>query len=184
MNDSIVTLRGWVGSEVTHRQPRGISVANFRLGCTPRMKRNGDWVDAETTWYSVSAWRTLADNVGSSVRKGDAVVVHGRLRTESWKRDDGDWSTTLVVDATSVGHDLSRGTSTFLKAAKPERPDTDVHEEVNEMIHAQVGQEGQLTSWGDPVPSPRQAEADPSSLPDDQSEQSEPGPFGREHPAA
>lgn len=179
MNDSIVTLRGWVGSEVTHRQPKGISVANFRLGCTPRIKRNGEWVDAETTWYSVSAWRTLADHIGSSIRKGDAVVVHGRLRTESWKRDDGMWNTTLVVDATSVGHDLTRGTSTFLKAARPERADTDVHEELNEMIHAQVGQEGQLSSWGEPVSSPQDDEAS-----DVAGTETESDPFGREHSAA
>ena len=61
MNDTFVTLHGWVGSEVTFRDPQGVSVANLRVATTPRLKRDGRWVDGETTWYSVTAWRQLAD---------------------------------------------------------------------------------------------------------------------------
>ena len=89
MSDTYVTLHGWVGSDVTYRDPQGISVANFRVASTPRLKKEGKWVDGDTTWYSVTVWRHLADNIRDSVRKGDAVVVHGRLRTDTWKREDG-----------------------------------------------------------------------------------------------
>ena len=54
------------------------------MAVTPRLRRGGDWVDGETTWYTVTAWRALADHVRDSVLKGDAVIVHGRLRTETW----------------------------------------------------------------------------------------------------
>lgn len=120
MNDTFVTLHGWVGSDVTYRDPQGIGVVNFRVGSTPRLKRDGEWVDGDTTWYSVTAWRQLAQNVRDSVRKGDAVVVHGRLRTDVWERQDGQVGSTLQIEASLVGHDLSRGTSVFVRASRPE----------------------------------------------------------------
>lgn len=121
MNDSWVTLQGWVGGEVTSREANGTPVATFRLGCTPRFIRNGVWVDGQTSWYTVTAWRALATNVTESVRKGQPVVVHGRMRADVWEREGLPTSVTHVVDATFVGHDLNRGTSSFERPVRPER---------------------------------------------------------------
>src|SRR3954451_8301398 len=120
MNDTMITFHGWTGGDVRHREARGVSVATVRVAATPRIKKDGEWVDGETTWYSVTAWRTLADHLHDSVRKGDPVIVHGRLRTETWVPEDGPASTTLHVDALLVGHDLTRGISHFIKS-RPER---------------------------------------------------------------
>ena len=77
MQDTFVTFQGWVGSEVRHRVVKETSVASFRVGVTPRLRREGDWVDGETGWYTVTVWRTLADHVRQSIRKGDPVIVSG-----------------------------------------------------------------------------------------------------------
>ncbi len=151
MSDTFVTFHGWVGGEVAYRTPGGVSVANFRVGTTPRLKRKGDWVDGETTWYSVTAWRALAENVRDSVRRGDAVIVHGRLRSENWQRDDGRLSTSLVVDASFVGHDLTRGTSSFTKSSRPERHESDVQAELQELVHRPLEESTRLDSWGEPI---------------------------------
>ncbi len=90
------------------------------MGSTPRRFRGGRWEDGETIWYAVKAWRALATHVAASVRTGDPVVVSGRLVADVWKREDGTVSTRYVVVAASVGHDLTRGTSTFQRAARPE----------------------------------------------------------------
>lgn len=119
MQDTFVTFHGWVGGEVRHRTVRDTSVASFRVGVTPRMRRDGEWVDGETGWYSVTVWRGLADHVRQSVRKGDPVIVHGRLRTETWTPEGGAPTTTLAVDATLVGHDLTRGCSHWWRAPAP-----------------------------------------------------------------
>jgi single-strand DNA-binding protein len=58
------------------------------------------------------------------VRKGDPVIVHGRLRTETWQPEEGGTTTTLQVDASLIGHDLTRGISHFIKQ-RIERPATD-----------------------------------------------------------
>jgi single-strand DNA-binding protein len=129
MNDTFVTFHGWAGSNVRHRTANDVSVATVRVGVTPRLKKDGDWVDGETTWYTVTAWRTLADHLRDSVRKGDPVIVHGRLRTETWEPEQGGTATTLQVDASLVGHDLTRGISHFIKAPRTDRsvaePDVD-----------------------------------------------------------
>lgn len=154
MSDTFVTFHGWVGNDVTHRDPNGLSVANFRVASTPRIKRKGDWMDGDTTWYSVSAWRSLGDNVRDSVKKGDAVIVHGRLRSETWKREDGQMSNTFVVEASFVGHDLTRGTSTFLKSTRPERIEGDVDDEVSQMVHRESDDQTPMDTWGNPRPVP------------------------------
>jgi single-strand DNA-binding protein len=154
MGDTYVTFHGWVGNEVTHREVNSVAVANLRVASTPRIKRKGQWMDGDTTWYSVSAWRSLADNIRDSVKKGDAVIVHGRLRTDAWKREDGQVSSTLLVEASFVGHDLSRGTSVFLRSTKQDRQEVDVNDELAEMIHREADDMTQLDSWGNPVPGP------------------------------
>jgi single-strand DNA-binding protein len=124
MNESLVTLQGWLGSDVTVRQAGEATVASFRLGCTPRRysKRTESWVDGETQWYSVNAWRTLADHCAGSLRRGDPVVVFGRLNAEVWTNKAGIEVSSLTVDATFVGHDLNRGTSQFTKMPRSEQP--------------------------------------------------------------
>jgi single-strand DNA-binding protein len=43
------------------------------------------------------------------------VIVHGRLRTESWQSEDGGTNTTLQVEASLIGHDLNRGITHFMR---------------------------------------------------------------------
>jgi single-strand DNA-binding protein len=129
MNDTFVTFRGWVGGDVRHRVARDVSVATFRVGATPRLKKDGEWVDGETTWYSVTAWRQLADNLAYSIRKGDPVIVHGRLRSETWTPEEGPASTTLHVEALLVGHDLTRGITHFSKARRDAAATTGTEED-------------------------------------------------------
>ncbi|NGN94168.1 single-stranded DNA-binding protein [Nocardioides sp. KC13] len=111
MNDSIITLRGYVGADPIVRSVGDVSVANFRLACTPRKlnRATGEWTDGVTQWFTVSAWRQLGENVGRSLRKGDPVVVHGRLTARSYVNKDGLEVNTFEVEANVVGHDLNRG---------------------------------------------------------------------------
>ena len=121
MNDTVITFRGYAGTDVRHRETRETTVASVRVASTPRVRKDGTWVDGPTTWYSVTAWRTLADHLRDSVRKGDPLVVHGRLlRSETWAPEGAAPSTTLEVEAFVVGHDLNRGISHFIKARRPE----------------------------------------------------------------
>jgi single-strand DNA-binding protein len=88
------------------------------VGSTPRYLRNGSWVDGQTSWFTVNCWRALGRNVKESLQRGDAVVVHGRVRVDVWEREDKSTSTSWIIDASFVGHDLNRGTSSFSKAVR------------------------------------------------------------------
>lgn len=99
-------------------------MASFRVGSTPRhYSRKADaWVDGPTQWYSVNCWRQLAQHVERSLRRGDPVVVHGRLAVRTWPNADGVEMTSVEVEAIFVGHDLNRGTTSFAKPARQGAP--------------------------------------------------------------
>jgi single-strand DNA-binding protein len=69
------------------------------------------------------------------VRKGDPVIVIGRLRTQVWVKDAVQQERT-VLEALTIGHDLSRGTSAFNRSERAQVPE-DRESEVAELI-AQV----------------------------------------------
>lgn len=152
MNETWTTLQGWVGSEVTLRDARGVDVASFRIGCTPRFLRGGEWVNGETNWYTVNCWRGLARNVAESVHKSDPVVVHGRMRVDVWKREGQPDSVSYVVDASFVGHDLNRGVTAFERVtARGDRGEVSEDESVRTLVHGYDAQGPQLDSEGQPL---------------------------------
>lgn len=118
MNEIYVTIQGRVGSEVEFRQAGQVSIASFRLGSNPRQfVRDKGWVDRPTTWFTVECWRGLAENVKESVGKGQPVVVFGKLKTTEWQDNEGNPRSRTVLEATSIGHDLTRGVAMFTKRA-------------------------------------------------------------------
>ena len=127
MNETLVTLQGWLGTDVTLRQAGETPVASFRVACTPRryQKKTDEWVDGATQWFSVNAWRALAEHCERSLRRGDPVVVHGRLNAQVWSNSAGMEVTSYDVEAVAVGHDLNRGTSTFVRPPRPLGEDAD-----------------------------------------------------------
>jgi len=109
--EAYVHMTGYVGGDVEFRN-NTVATASFRLACTPRIRRGGDWTDGETTWQTITCFRSLAENAASSVRKGDPVIVIGRLRTQVWNKE-GVQQERTVLEALTIGHDLTRGTSAF-----------------------------------------------------------------------
>jgi single-strand DNA-binding protein len=118
--EAYLTISGYVGGEVEFRRTdrTQTSKSTFRLACTPRVHRQGCWTDDPTTWVTVTCWRALADHVASSVGKGDPVIVVGRVRTQTWTGTDEQEHSRMVIEATTVGHDLTRGTSAFRRVQR------------------------------------------------------------------
>ena len=70
MNETLLTLQGYVGSPVKLR-PAGESVVARSGWAAPRAAssaRPAAWFDEETQWFTVSAWRGLADNCAPSLQ--------------------------------------------------------------------------------------------------------------------
>ncbi|MDR1078024.1 MAG: single-stranded DNA-binding protein [Propionibacteriaceae bacterium] len=117
--DISITLTGRLGGEVDLKTTRaGLPMGSFRLGSTPRIRRDDAWTDGPTTWISVVCYRALAEHAAQSLSKGDPVIVEGRLRTSAWTDPKGDHHERLVVEASAIGHDLSWGTSLYRRAQR------------------------------------------------------------------
>jgi single-strand DNA-binding protein len=90
-------------------------VANFKVASTTRRydRDNGRWVDGPSLRVRVNCWRRLAEGVAGSVMVGDPVIVTGNLYTRDWLADDGQRRLSYELEASAVGHDLSRGLGSF-----------------------------------------------------------------------
>ncbi|RSN70480.1 MULTISPECIES: single-stranded DNA-binding protein [Actinomadura] len=116
MNEAHVTVIGWAVADPAYATTAGgVPFLSLRIGCTPRRydRETGAWVDQETQFMTAICRRALADNVqASEIGRGTPVVVTGRLRVRQYERD-GQWRTTVDIEAATLGHDLSRGTAEF-----------------------------------------------------------------------
>jgi single-strand DNA-binding protein len=93
----------------------GITKVWMRVAWTPRYldRASGEWVDSDTSYATVICWRKLATNAAVSLRTGDPVSVRGRLSVRDFQDKEGRPRTVVEIDATSIGHDLTRGIATF-----------------------------------------------------------------------
>jgi single-strand DNA-binding protein len=126
MNETTVTIVGNLVDDPRMRTTEsGIEVTSFRIASTARRfdREAARWVDAGSVFLGVTCWRALGVNVVASLRKGDPVVVHGRLFTRQYERE-GQLRSAYEVDALAVGPDLSRGTASFQRVARTAVPAT------------------------------------------------------------
>ncbi|MFB7889864.1 single-stranded DNA-binding protein [Cellulosimicrobium cellulans] len=115
--DVTVTLSGFVATTPTlFRSQSGNDFTSFRIAQTRRYldRERGEWVDGRTLWFTVKVWKHVARNVALSLHKGDPVVVTGRLSLDEWDGPDGP-RTSLVVEATALGPDLTLGEARFAR---------------------------------------------------------------------
>lgn len=117
MHEPFITVVGNLAAPPVLRTPGGTPVASFRIAATPRKqdKASGEWGDGQTIWFGVAAWRGLGEHCADSLKKGDKVIVSGRLTANTWTDPEGNERSGLEIDAQSVGLDLSRGPAVMLK---------------------------------------------------------------------
>ncbi len=125
MNDIYTTVVGNLASEVSLRTTAsGRAFASFRIASNPRKfnRATNQWVDSDPNYLTVACWGALAENAQESLKKGDPVVVSGKLKIRQWQ--DGEKSGTNVeVEAQALGADLARGTSTFKRVNRTQPQD-------------------------------------------------------------
>ncbi len=123
LNDAQISLTGYVATQPVARMVKtGVTNVSMRVAWTPRRqdRASGEWLDGNTSYATVICWRKLATNVAVCLRKGDPVMVKGRLSVRDYQDKEGRTRTAVEIDATSVGHDLTRGVATFQRV----RPQT------------------------------------------------------------
>jgi single-strand DNA-binding protein len=97
--------------------PNGAALVKFGVAVSRRVKDDatGQWKDAETNFFNVTAWRTLAENAAESLTQGSRVVVVGRLRTNQWETQEGEKRSTTEIEAEEIGPSLKWATAKLEK---------------------------------------------------------------------
>lgn len=86
----------------------GAAVANVRLVANGRRfnKTTNEWEDAGQVWLNGDVWRTYAENVAESLRKGDKVIVTGTLETRTYETSEGERRQSYDVHIDEIGPSL------------------------------------------------------------------------------
>jgi len=122
IHEAQVHLAGYVATEPKFKKVAGdTSSVRLRVAYTARRrdKETGEWGDGPTSFVTIQCWRTLADNVSMSVHKGEPVLIMGRLQIRRFEDAEGAPRTAVEVEASSVGHDLTRGVAQFSRTRWP-----------------------------------------------------------------
>ncbi len=120
INEAQVFLTGYVAREPKFRvTSNGVSMASLRVGYTPRRvdRESGEWADMASSFVTVICWRGLADNVATCLRKGEPVLVKGRLQVRPYDKD-GVSRLAVEIEASSIGYDLARGVANFQRSRR------------------------------------------------------------------
>jgi single-strand DNA-binding protein len=91
----------------------------FRVASTSRRfdREQGRFVDSATLFVNVSCWRALAENAFESLHKGQPVIVSGRYYQREYELNEAK-RIRYELEATAIGHDLTRGTTEFTKRSR------------------------------------------------------------------
>jgi single-strand DNA-binding protein len=96
--------------------PSGMAVATFGVAVNRRWqnRQTSEWEEA-VSFFDVTAWQQLAENVSESVQKGTRVIVAGRLDQRSWETQDGEKRSKVEIVADEIAPSLRYATATIVK---------------------------------------------------------------------
>ncbi|MGC0205247.1 single-stranded DNA-binding protein [Streptomyces levis] len=117
--ETVITVAGNVVADPELRfTPSGAAVTNFRIASTPRTfdRQANEWKDGESLFLSVAVWRQQAEHVAESIKRGDRVIIVGRLQQRSYEDREGVKRTSYEVQADEVAPSLLRATAVITKA--------------------------------------------------------------------
>ncbi len=102
--DNTVTVVGNITRDPELRYTQGgAAVASFGLAWNMKGR---DGKEDQVSFFDVTCWRQLAENVAESLTKGSRVVVYGRLDQRSWENQDGDRRSKVEIIADDVAPSL------------------------------------------------------------------------------
>ena len=105
-SENSVTLVGNLTRDPELRYTQsGRGVASFGLAVNRRYQQNGEWQE-QTSFFNITAWGDLGENLAASVTKGSRVIVTGRLQQREYETREGEKRTIVEVIADEAGPSL------------------------------------------------------------------------------
>ena len=104
---SMITVVGNLVADPDLKTVSGHKLAKLRVASNERIKDgNGQWRDGDTTYIDIACWRRLAEG-SESLKKGQKVIVYGKLKGRSFERNDGSKGYAYEIEATDIGASIA-----------------------------------------------------------------------------
>lgn len=95
----------------------GRPVANLGIASSRRYMQNNEWQE-QTSFFNVTVWGDMAQNVAASFKKGDRVMLSGRLESRQYETDQGEKRTAFEIVADEIGPSLRWATVQIERVAR------------------------------------------------------------------
>jgi single-strand DNA-binding protein len=125
MADNTVTVIGNVTRDPELRfTPSGQAIATFGLAVNRRWqnRQTQEW-EEQVSFFDVTCWAQLGQNVSDTLVKGSRAIVTGRLEQRSWETDQGDKRSKVEIIADEVGPSLRWATADITRNERKEPGD-------------------------------------------------------------
>ena len=103
--NSLTVVGNLVADPEIRHTGSGIAQATFRIGVNRRYMSGGEWKQ-ETTFLPCVCWSDLAESVGTTLHKGQRVLVHGRLTQRDFEGRDGSRKSVVEIAVEELGVSL------------------------------------------------------------------------------
>jgi single-strand DNA-binding protein len=81
----------------------GISRCKLRIACNERKKAdNGTWSDGDTSYFDIVLWRGLAEAAADAFKKGQSILVVGKVRVSKYEDKNGVERTAVEITADEI----------------------------------------------------------------------------------
>ncbi len=120
-NEPVATIVGNLTADPELRFTQsGTAVANISVANTPRTfdRATGGWKDGQALFMRCTVWQDAAENVAESLRKGNRVIVSGRLKQRNFETREGEKRSTVELEVDAIGPDLRWQVATVEKAGR------------------------------------------------------------------
>ena len=116
MSNPTVTIVGRIGQDPEAIGSNGL---RLRVATNDRVKNDstGEWEDKNTSWWTVKAWKRLAEQSIDILKKGQEVIIVGKVYEENWTDREGTKRTSYEINAESIA------VTTFSLAKKTTKDD-------------------------------------------------------------
>ena len=87
----------------------GVALCSFSIASNRRKKVGDEWEDV-TSFFNCTAWQSLAENIASSLTKGDRVLATGYMEQRSYETQEGEKRTVFDFTVNELGAELRYAT--------------------------------------------------------------------------
>lgn len=82
---------------------KGDAVAKMSVAVNETVREGDKYVDGPVSYYDVEAWRKLAENAAENLRKGDRVIVVGKMKIDKYETKEGEQRQKPIITADDLG---------------------------------------------------------------------------------